>query len=49
MNKVNIIIEIIKGEEFFMLQHFENIFEKIIIQLLLEKQPNKIKEGYYLD
>ena len=49
LNKVNIIIEIIKGEEFFMLQHFENIFEKIIIQLLLEKQPNKIKEGYYLD
>ena len=49
LNKINIIIEIIKGENFFMLQHFDKILDEIIIKLLLEESSNKIKEGYYLD
>ena len=49
VNKVNIIIEIIKGEKIFMIKHFDKIVENIIISLLSEKEITKRNEGYYLD
>jgi hypothetical protein len=49
LNKVNIIVEIIKGEKIFMIEHFSKLLNKIVIQLLLKGEINKRKEGYYLD
>ena len=49
LNKLNIIVEIIKGEKIFMIEHFNKLLNNIVIQLLLKEEINKKKEGYYLD
>ena len=49
LNKMNIIIEIIKGEKIFMLKHFDKLLNKIVIPLLLKEEVNQRNEGYYLD
>ena len=49
LNKINIIVEIIKGEKIFILKHFDKLLNRIVIPLLLKEEIKHRNEGYYLD